>query len=279
MSLGFLLLLIIGIALIILMIWNLISIKELKMQGKRDRRLDDPRYFELKYKQEFFIATVSLVATVLVIFGYNSLQNVEDALKKEFENKTEFLSERTDSIMQNFDDSLNSKISGTNLKLDTISTSSSELLSETSSQLLKAQRSISGYSQRLLELSFQQKEVDNQFKVVQNRINEVNSKNILKLTFYMVDSLLFDTRIMDTARNEEGYFMQYYFKDMRNIYGDKLPKFTKPPFIVTSVENTPMGLPTGTIKEITTESFKFNLSGWNETNRVYRFSILIFEKP
>ncbi len=280
MDLGILLLIIIGIAIAILMFWNLYSLKELKTQGRTDKRLDDPRYYELKYKQEFFIATVSLVATVLVIFGYNSLQNVENDLKEDFANKTASLAKRTDSVMQYFDTSLNRKISATDLDLKNISKSSSHLMSMTTSQLVNTRQALTGYNQQLSQLSAQQREVDNQFAIVRKRIQEVNERNILKQSFYIVDSLFFDTRVMDTAQNNNSYFVTYYFKDMRTIYGDKLPKFSKPPFVVTTVEDTPLGLGAGTIKDITTESFKFNLSSWSdERSRVFRFSILISEKP
>ncbi|MCA6451673.1 MAG: hypothetical protein IM582_00735 [Chitinophagaceae bacterium] len=279
MDFGILLLTIIGVSLLILLIWNLASIRQLKNRSKTDRNLDDPRYYELKYKQEFFVATVSLVGTVLVIFGYNSLQNVEKALKDDFTIKNAMMSKRTDSIISYFDTAINKRISATDKSLQTISASSMHLLQKTTSQLQNTQNTLEGYKHNLEMLSSQQAVVDDKVKNVQGRITDINAKNILKQNFYLVDSLFFDTRIMYTVKSEESYYTKYYFKDMKTLNGDKLPQFKKPPFLITSVEDMPVGQ-TGTVKDVTTESFKFNLPSWREErSRIFRFSIFISEKP
>lgn len=279
MDFGILLLFIIGVSLIILLIWNLVSIRHLKNQGKTDKNLNDPRYFELKYKQEFFIATVSLIGTVIVVFGYNSLQNVEKALKDDFSKKTTEISRRTDSILNYYDTSINKRFGITENNLKVISNSSISLLQKNSIQLQKTQHTLEGYNNALRSLNIQQLEVDKKVKNVQNRIVDINSKNILKQNFYLVDSLFFDTRIIDTAKSDESFYKIYYFKDMVTIYGDKLPEFKKPPFLISTVEDIPTGQ-TGTIKDVTSKSFKFNLSSWREDHpRIFRFSILVSEKP
>jgi hypothetical protein len=278
MDFGILLLFIIGVSLIILLIWNLVSIRQLKMQGKTDKNLNDPRYFELKYKQEFFIATVSLIGTVLVVFGYNSLQNVEKALKDDFSKKTTEISKRTDSII-NYDTSINNRFAITENNLKVISSTSISLLQKTTSQLKNTQQSIEGYKNAVGALNIQQVEADKKVKNVQFRIEDINSKNILKQNFYLVDSLFFDTRVVDTAKSDESYYKTYYFKDMMTIYGDKLPEFKKPPFLIATVEDVPNGQ-NGSIKEVTNNSFKFSLSSWREDrSRIFRFSILVSEKP
>ncbi len=277
MSLGILLLIIIGIALVILMTWNLVSLNQIKKHGKTDRDLNDPRYYELKYKQEFFIATVSLVGSVLVIFGYNSIQNVEKALTDDFKIKTENMSRRTDSIIKNFDTSVTRKINNTEISLQTISENSTHIFQKTDKGLKTTQETLTGYNRMLSSLSQQQSIVDNQIKMVQGRITDINSKNIVKQTFYMVDSLPYNTHIIDTARNEDNMFKTYYFKDMQTTLGDKLPKFTTPPFVLQFINNN-RTLSAGIIKDVTTESFKFAQPTYSDDNRIIQFNILITEK-
>lgn len=279
MDFGTLLIFIIGVSLIILLIWNLISLGQLKVQGKTNKNLNDPRYFELKYKQEFFIATVSLIGTVLVVFGYNSLQNVENALMDDFSKKTTKISERTDSIINIYDTLIKKRFEITENNLNKVSNTSLSLLSKTASQLTNTQQSLKDYKNALNTLNYQQTTAEKNVKHVQSRIEDINSKNILKQNFYLVDSLFYDTKVWDSAKNEESVYKTYYFKDMKTIYGDKLPEFKRPPFLIVTVENVPNGQ-TGSVKEITNKSFKFSLSTWREENsRVFRFSILVSEKP
>lgn len=284
MSLGYQLITIIGIALVVLMIWNLISLKELKEKSIIDRSLSDPRYYELKYKQEFFVATVSLVATVLVIFGYNSLQNVERALKDDFVQKTKLASVRTDSIFNFFDSSINSRISSTEKHLEEISSTSSVLMKGTETKLKEAQETVGNYTLKLNILSKKQRDLekrnlesDQLLNGYSKRIEDLNSKNILKQNFYIVDGLTYDTRVYDTLKNQESAYKVYYFKNMYTTVGDRLPIFRVPPYLVCTIENSINGA-TGNVKEITTESFKFTYSSWSDTNRITKFSIFVSDK-
>ena len=279
MDFGILLLFIIGISLIILLIWNLVSNRQLKTQARTDKNLSDPRYYELKYKQEFFIATVSLIGTVIVVFGYNSLQNVEKALMDDFSKKTTKISVRTDSIINYYDTLINKRFIITENNLKSISNNSISLLQKTTLQVENTQQSLQEYKNALGNLNLQQLEADKKVKNVQYRIEDINSKSILKQNFYLVDSLIFDTKVWDTAKSEEYAYKTYFFKDMKTIYGDRLPDFKKPPFIIATVEDMPNGQ-SGSIKEITNKSFKFNLATWrDERSRVFQFSILVSEKP
>ncbi len=289
MSPGISILIIIGISLLVLMGWNLISLKRLRDTTHTIKELNDPRYYELKYKQEFFIAVVSVIGTALVVFGYNSIHSVEKALSDEFNKKTEatnakmdIVSGRSDSLIKSFDSALNVRLSITNNKLSSIENNSASLATVTEKKLRQTQLLVNNYNNSLESLKTQQSEIekrntlsDQQIKDIINRIKELNNKNILKQNYYLVDSLYFDIDKYFMANTDELQYATYYFKDMHTTLGDKLPKFTKPPFITFSTDG---GGSSAKFKDITPESFKFKFESYMDgTPRMVRFSILISE--
>jgi hypothetical protein len=57
------------LALVIFSIWNLIISRRLiKSKSSTNTPLDDSKYYELKYKQEFLVAAFSLIAGIAVFF-------------------------------------------------------------------------------------------------------------------------------------------------------------------------------------------------------------------
>jgi len=79
----------VGVSLLVFSIWNLISLKRLsKNSTKKDKQLNDSKYYELKYKSEFIIAVFSIVATVAGILGYNSITSAKNEIKADLLAKT-----------------------------------------------------------------------------------------------------------------------------------------------------------------------------------------------
>tara|TARA_R110002049_G_scaffold307720_2_gene509186 strand:- start:4424 stop:4921 length:498 start_codon:yes stop_codon:yes gene_type:complete len=76
------LLIVIAIAVLVFTIWNIISLYQLKNQSKK-KILNDPRYYELKYKFEFIVAVFSIIVAIAGLLGYNSLDNAKQEIKKE----------------------------------------------------------------------------------------------------------------------------------------------------------------------------------------------------
>lgn len=289
MSPGISILIVIGISLLVLLGWNILSLRRLYKSSHTIKELNDSRYYELKYKQEFIIAIVSVIGTILVVFGYNSIHSVEKALSDEFNSKTEatnakmnIVSNRSDSLIRSFDSALNIRLSRTNNKLASIEINSASLATETEKNLKKVQSSVNSYNNSLESLKDQQYEIENRnitsdqkMKEIINRITELNNKNILKQNYYLVDSLYFDIDKYFMAGSDELQYATYYFKDMHTTLGDKLPHFSKPPFIILSTDG---GGSSSKFKNITTDSFKFKFESYMDgTPRMVRFSILISE--
>jgi uncharacterized membrane protein len=80
------LLLVIGLALSILCIWNLVTLHQLKKNSSlADTQLNDSKYFELKYKLEFTIAVFTFLVGIAAYLGYNSKESIETKVTNEID--------------------------------------------------------------------------------------------------------------------------------------------------------------------------------------------------
>lgn len=216
-------------------VWNSISLRSLtKRPHRSDSQLNDSKYFELKYKQEFLVAIVSFITAVAVFLGYNTMDNIRSELRKEIA------------------DSLRTKY----VELSAISDSIKDL----STNLSEMQNSLSANSTIAFQNQLKQQELmrvlsssQSQANAFKNRMDELNKKNILKQEIYLVAGLEFDVakgylnENPDSATNAT----RYYFKDLRTVLGEPLPAFKEAPVIVAT---TNAGA-TISISEVTTTSF------------------------
>jgi hypothetical protein len=81
-------------------------------------------------------------------------------------------------------------------------------------QLSEAENTIVKYKALVTQLNF-----------LQNNIKDINSKNILKQSYYIVSTIKF------TVSGPEEY-RKINFKDLKTNLGDRLPEFTTPPIII-----------------------------------------------
>lgn len=125
-------------------------------------------------------------------------------------------------------------------------------------QLKKAENTIEAYNQLV-----------GQFKSLENNIRSINSKNILKQSYYIVPGVVFK---LDNPAKED--YQVFEFKNLRTNTGDRLPEFKNPPMIIP-VPNIP-------IFDITTTSFKVSVYGnWADGDPLSgasEFSVLVLEK-
>lgn len=91
---------------------------------------------------------------------------------------------------------------------------------------------------------------EQQANEILERIKELNKKNILKQESYIVENVVYDE-----AKADKNSFQKFYFKDFKTILGDKLPKFTKAPFVLP-VSNQGASIQ---ILNVTSESFDLGL--------------------
>lgn len=190
------LLIIVGISLLILNIWNLITLNHLnKNLDKTDNQLNDSKYFELKYKSEFIIAVFSIIIAVGGLLGYNTLKSAKNEIKSNLISKTKSIDSTLNQTAKRIEkkDSILEKII---LK--------QKLINE----------SIPLNDEKI-------RNQENRINSIQNTINELNENNKIKQSFYLIKSikLIEDEQI-------------FYFKDLRTTIDDRLPKFSKIPFII-----------------------------------------------
>ena len=81
--------------------------------------------------------------------------------------------------------------------------------------------SVSNYQVMQSSLVKSQNSLDNRIDSSEKRINIISNKSIVKQDIYIVDRIQFNSP--DTCR--------FYYKDLKNIKGEKLPVFDKPPFL------------------------------------------------
>jgi hypothetical protein len=90
---------------------------------------------------------------------------------------------------------------------------------------------------------------------LKDRIAEINSKNIIQQSIYIIDNL-------EYTFNVYWEFKKYYYKDLLTNTGQRLPNFKKQPFIL-AVSNEGF---TFSIIDVTAESFDLIASN-NSSNR------------
>ncbi|MCD8437692.1 hypothetical protein LNI95_08410 [Tenacibaculum dicentrarchi] len=240
------LLVIIFSAIVILNVWNLISLKQLKKDStKLDSQLNDPKYYELKSKSEFIVAVFTILVAVGGLLGYKSFESVKKSIKDD-------LLSRMIPINSSIDET-EKKI----IKYDSI------FRINESMQII--------INKDIPKNDLKLKNQDRQLKLIQNTLNELNQNNKIKQSFYLVKSL-------EIINIKGKLSKKFYFKDLRTNIGDKIPKFSKLPFLIPIPEN----MATIRINDLTLESFTIHIgsslrvSGTNKPTS-YKFGLMIIE--
>jgi hypothetical protein len=234
----FLILTILIIFQIVTSIWNYKSLTELKNKSfNQNQQLNDAKYFELKSKHEFTIATISIITTAVVFLGYNSIQGIQNDLKADYQKKVD----STDAKLTIAENKINAMAGGIDDKFKQVDTS------------------MNGYKNLLRYFELQQEnlnqeagKVKTELTFAQEKINQINRKNILKQNMYIVENIQYNLEVIeDTLENNNWQIV--YFKDLKTIMGDRLPEFKKRPFIISALSNEGSEV---SIKNITTTSFE-----------------------
>ena len=199
------LIIILIVSLIILTLWNILTLRSYKKKISNEAQLNDGKYFELKSKIEYMIATFLVVATVIGILGYTNLDNVKRELKADFQKKV---------------DSLYTSIKEAEVRISKIDTT----LKNFSSISVNLYSNISNLENRIAH-------GNSSINSLNDKIKNINEKNILKRNFYTVDYQINLKNVQDLSD------MKCFFKDMITNFGDKLPEFNKPPIILITPTN------------------------------------------
>ena len=225
-------------------IWNLITLSRIRRRPlHQNASISDEKYFELKYKQEFIIAVGTIIVGLAAFIGLNTKKDIEDKL--------------TASITANIKDSLNrvyGRINDANGKISDVNGHVVDVtgrLSGIDSRVGTLQTSIGTNETLLKNLSTKSKlELEN----FQRKLDALNSSNILKEGMYFVECPVDLTKInyIDTVPQRP---LTFYFKNLRTLTGNSLPKFETKPNIAI-LQNSGWTL---FADKITTESFRIGV--------------------
>lgn len=237
----FIILIVVVFSVLVFTIWNIISLRELK-SSRNYKELNDPRYYELKYKMEFLVAVFSIIVSLVGLLGYNSIQNAKDEVKISLNKDLDSIQTNLSAIEKtiNEKDSLvKNLIAKTNYLNDDISTSASKV-------------------------KVQNKELN----LLRRRIEIINDKNILKKNFYVISSIKY---------KNTGPPKAYSFKSLTTSNGDRLPEFKFPPVVIPANESSNLL----EVIKVTTEEFTISSTGFStdESNSdTLKASFIIIEK-
>ncbi len=237
------LIVIIGIALLIVGIMNLLSLKKLRrFSSKKKSQLNDAKYYELKYKTDFLIALFTIIVTVAGFLGYETIESAKKEIKNEFFVETStidslLLITKRKVLAQ---DSILAKI---------------ELKQEIINKLIpKNERILTDQNYRI--------------KKLQEVIDKLNNTNKQKRNFYLISNLKTDP---------DGKDKTFRFSDIMTTQGDRLPIFSSPPSII-AIPTSSIDLD---IYDIGINDFKVGVAGWTEWDKEieppFIFSLMIIE--
>jgi hypothetical protein len=239
---------IILVILLVFSIWNWFNLRKLKsIQNGGETKLNDEKYYELKYKIEFLKAMASALIVIAGILGYNSLDNAKSQLSTELSNSIS---------------SLNNKI-----------ISAEKSINDKDSIVRVLEDRLSQITQNLPELDSKAKTQSIALAEIEKKISTINQKNILKQNFYITKSI---------GMTPQGFQRKFLLDNLTTIEGQKLPNFERAPLIIPVTEsNVPIE-----VFNITHSSFEAGWStSWGEPDPLnlnptdsLKFSLIIMEK-
>jgi len=248
------LLVVLLIILISFSVWNLVTLRNIKRYNYSKVNLSDDHYYELKYKLEYLTTIVIVVLSVGGYFGYHWFEDIKIDAAKNLANKTKVTEQKFDSINFKLNvtdykvNDFNDKIIEYQSKAKSISDNQNKLVADQNiirNSLTMSKDSLTGLS---------------------NKIDKINSKNILKQNFYVVRDIQY---VLDKTDGNK-----FFFKDLITTTGDKLPQFEKIPFVSISTGD---GIELW-ISELTKESITLDESRTRTDLKVAKINLMFSEQ-
>lgn len=251
MSLTNILIIVFLIVIIIFNIWNAVNLYSIKSKPARHDALNDSKYWELKFKIQFLVASFSVVLALVAFLGYNTLDNIKDSISENIKLKldsTKLTIENLDKKQQYIDGKMNTA----------------------DAQITKYQNIILGLSNKQLSVKEALNLSSTGLSELKERINEINSKNILQQNIYIVDEIG-----MDVSKLPDDMSKTFSFSSLVSISGDKIPPLKKPPFILAiSNQNCDFR-----VSAVTNSTFKLTLNSYIDTVKIAKPTLFITIKP
>jgi len=258
-------LVIILIVFIAFSIWNAINLRSIKNRPLRKDELNDKHYWELKYQMQFMTTISAVVVGILTFLGYNSLREVKDSIRTEMAASVD----SSRRVMAATLDSSRREMEILEARQHIVDTK----LTSSDSVVYRAELAIRGLTDResILKNAISMRSGD--LEKLKDRIQEINSKNIIQQNIYIVDDLTW--AVPTGVGADTTLFRRFYFKDLISNTGQKLPKFSKPPFVLPIASEGSLW----TTQNVTSESFEINALMTTNPSEKIKFTVFITEKP
>lgn len=245
------------ISLIAFNLWNAVTLKHLLKRPLKNDQLNDKNYWELKYKMQYMITVFSVILAIVAYIGYNTIDNVKESVRKDFQASLD--STRNALIL------IDSQIKSSKAEFDARVANTDSILNSYQDMLL-------GLSNRTEQVKKSISLSDKDLNAFKGRISEINSKNIIRQSIYIIDNL-------EYTFTEYWEYKKYYYKDLVTNTNQKLPEFKQRPFILP-ISNQGF---TFSINNVTTESFELVPSNASATEfndkKKLQVTLFITETP
>lgn len=195
-----------------------------KVGRRKKNKLPDERYFELKYNINLLKAVSAILIFLLGFLGFTTYRDITSIVESDFEEKFEVQEEKIRAL-----DSIVTNYEG----------------------LVESLKSEEGKSIENLN------DVKREFGLINKKVAQTQEALRHTTKIYVISNLLFNT-------DKEGIKTQkYWFNKLETVYGENLPKFEKPPLIITQSRDGISLI----VKEITNEYVELKAS--QETRMLY----------
>lgn len=191
-------LVIIGFSVLIFSIWNHLLLKRHLKNFLNNYRhtssLTDEKYFELKSKQEYIIATSTIIFAVISFIGFSSIKELKSQLHTQIESEIK--------------------------RIDTLKTSA-DSTSTTFVNLNIKGKTLQDSFRSALEL----------VEVIKKRVSSISSKDVIRQNIFIIDPFVIDQFPLLTNNKDKGYRL-IKFNNLKTISGQALPKFSNAPSVI-----------------------------------------------
>lgn len=190
-----------------------------KNDAKKAAELNDKQYWELKYRIQSLVTVFSILIAVFVVLGLDTISSIEKTVI---------------AAMQPKVDSINVKYLQTKDSLNIM-----QKLIQGSYKDIETK--ITGYSTNLERINNYSKNVSGLFSKttqsmtsIEQRIQSLNSKNILKKEIYIVndESIAFVNPDSLIRTSNDSPLKKIFFKGLKTTSEDYLPEFKKTPVVL-----------------------------------------------
>lgn len=189
---------VLALIIIVLLIWDLNILRKIYKESQLgNSTLSDEKYFELKYNINLVKAISAIGIFIIGFLGFSTYDGFKEEITTDLD--------KSINIQDSHIELINSKINSLNQTLDTLEVYKNNL--------------------EKLTISYQKN-----LQSINKKISSINNAARYNPRIYVVNNLKYSYK-----KNENG--LRIYFKDLTTIFGEKLPIFSRKPYINTEGHN------------------------------------------